>query len=422
MSRTFDKTWVCGCLLLVATVAVRADELARPAIRLQRIDTEGTQAVFTAESAKVVKLPASQAHAKDRDTTFEVVGLDTSVLAALGEETLDQMAAARLLQVFVAAVDSGAASDSPSLLGTYRRRGDALCFQPRFPLEPGVTYEARLTLGNAAKPTARLSARFEVPRRTQTPTTRVERVYPTSNVLPENQLKFYLHFSAPMSAGRAYQHVRLLDASGKMIEGAFLEIGEELWDRSGQRFTLFFDPGRIKRGLKPREDLGPALEEGKSYTLLVDRQWQDANGNPLVAEFRKSFKVVEPDDVPPIETNWRIERPTSQNGFVLTIDFPEPLDHALLERVMWVERGSNPRTAEHVDGQIAISRQETRWQFTFAQPPMSDAAYFLVVERILEDRAGNHLGRKFEIDVFDSIDKQPSNERVRIPLSGEQDQ
>lgn len=417
MSRTFDNMLICGCLLLT-TMAARADEAARPVIRLQRVDTEGKQAVFPAESATVVKLPANQAHAKDRDTTFEVTGLHARALATLGEEALDQAAAARLLQVFVAPATSGTASDSPPLLGTYRRRGDALCFQPRFPLEPGVTYEVRLTLSDAAQPTSRLSARFTVPRRSQTATTRVEQVYPTSNVLPENQLKFYLHFSAPMSAGQAYQHVRLLDASGKTMEGAFLEIGEELWDRSGQRFTLFFDPGRIKRGLKPREDLGPALEEGKSYTLLVDRPWQDAHGNPLVAEYRKPFKVVGPDDVPPEETNWRIERPTSQNGFVLTVDFPEPLDHALLERVMWVEKGSNPRTAEHVDGQIGISRQETRWQFTFAQPPVADAAYFLVVERILEDRAGNHLGRKFEVDVFDSIDKQPSNERVRIPLSG----
>ena len=34
---------------------------------------------------------------------------------------------------------------------------------------------------------------------------------------------------------------------------------------------MFFDPGRIKRGLKPREQFGPALQEGKSYVLVIDR-------------------------------------------------------------------------------------------------------------------------------------------------------
>ena len=43
------------------------------------------------------------------------------------------------------------------------------------------------------------------------------------------------------------------------------------------RFTLLFDPGRIKRGLKPAQRrVGPVLEEGKSYTLVIDRGWTDA--------------------------------------------------------------------------------------------------------------------------------------------------
>ena len=34
-----------------------------------------------------------------------------------------------------------------------------------------------------------------------------------------------------------------------------------------KRFTLFFDPGRIKRGLLSQQELGIALHEGKRYTL-----------------------------------------------------------------------------------------------------------------------------------------------------------
>ena len=36
----------------------------------------------------------------------------------------------------------------------------------------------------------------------------VEHVYPSTDQLPENQLKFYLHFSAPMSRGEAYSRIQ----------------------------------------------------------------------------------------------------------------------------------------------------------------------------------------------------------------------
>ena len=101
----------------------------------------------------------------------------------------------------------------------------------------------------------------EVLAKPKTEPTVVTQVYPTSDKLPENQLKFYLHFSAPMSRGDSYKHIQLLDEKGKAVELPFLELDEELWDPAGKRFTLFFDPGRIKRGLKPREEVGNEIRE-----------------------------------------------------------------------------------------------------------------------------------------------------------------
>jgi hypothetical protein len=72
----------------------------------------------------------------------------------------------------------------------------------------------------------------------------------------------------------------------------FLEIDEELWDDSMTRLTLFIEPGRIKRGVKPLEDIGPALEEGKSYTLVIDAAWQDGHGRSLKESFRKQFRLA----------------------------------------------------------------------------------------------------------------------------------
>src|SRR5205823_11683424 len=140
--------------------------------------------------------------------------------------------------------------------------GTVLRFEPRFPLQRGLRYQvvfrqALLPDANIQKPD--VNAEFMIPKLAAGPPTVVEHVYPSRDKLPENQLKFYLHFSAPMSRGEAYQQIQLLDEKGKVVELPFLELDEELWDPDGKRFTLFFDPGRIKRGLKPREEVGPAL-------------------------------------------------------------------------------------------------------------------------------------------------------------------
>ncbi|MCH7864908.1 MAG: hypothetical protein IIC56_06820, partial [Proteobacteria bacterium] len=101
-------------------------------------------------------------------------------------------------------------------------------------------------------------------------------VYPSADVLPENLLKFYLHFSAPMSRGDSYQHIRLVRQNGSVVDLPFLELDQELWDRRQTRLTLLFDPGRIKRGLKPHEEVGPALKPGRRYTLEIDAHWLNA--------------------------------------------------------------------------------------------------------------------------------------------------
>jgi hypothetical protein len=295
------------------------------------------------------------------------------------------------------------------MLGTYRVADGVLAFQPRFALAPGVTYLARIRAGQAAGQA--IERRFAIPKPAPAEPTAVQNIFPTSSELPENQLKFYIFFSAPMSRGYAYRHIRLLKEDGQAVDGAFLEIAEELWDSGRTRFTLLLDPGRVKRGLKPREEDGPVLEEGHRYTLVVDRAWPDAAGFDLKETVRKPFAVLAPDDVPPDTANWKLEPPSADNG-ALTVHFPEPLDRALLERVVWVETSDGQR----VEGRIEIDRHETRWRFQPSQPWDAQQNYALAAERILEDRAGNRIGRKFEVDVFEKIDRQIPTDIVRLPF------
>ena len=69
----------------------------------------------------------------------------------------------------------------------------------------------------------------------------VAAVYPSADVLPENLLKFYIHFSAPMSRGEAYQRIHLMH-EGSEVKDPFLELGEELWDVDQTRFHSFHPP------------------------------------------------------------------------------------------------------------------------------------------------------------------------------------
>jgi hypothetical protein len=349
-------------------------------------------------------------------TTVDVVGLDQTALAPLAKANLKPDQWAPLFAVYV---DSGSGADAknrPPVTGSYRIVDDTLRFEPRFPLERGVRYRAvfdprRLpgSAGAAAKP---IVAELLLPKPKSAPSTVVQHVYPTSNQLPENQLKFYLHFSAAMSRGEAYRHIHLLDAAGKQVELPFLELDEELWDRDGKRFTLFFDPGRIKRGLKPREEVGPALEEGKRYTLVIDRQWSDAAGNPLKETYRKAFRVGAPIDLALDPKTWRLSAPPANTKEPVDVRFPRPMDHALLHRLLWV---TDP-AGRKLGGTITVTEDETRWRLTPTEP-WSPGRYALVADTALEDLAGNRIGRPFEVDVFRPVQRTVQSQTVQIPFT-----
>jgi hypothetical protein len=307
----------------------------------------------------------------------------------------DPKAVAADLQVFVEPYAPG----QPAMLGNIITEPKSIRFEPRFGLTPGLSYRVRA---------GTLDLKLTVPRVDKKPTTTVA-VYPSRDALPENLLKFYLHFSAPMTQGDIYRHVKLLDAAGKAIDMPFLELDEELWDASGQRLTLFIDPGRIKRGLKPREDIGPVLEEGKTYTLVIDAAWRDADDVPMKSTYKKTFKVSAPDESQPDIQSWKLAPPTGREPLVVT--FPKPMDHALLHRLLWV---SDAR-GEVLPGSVRVSDGETRWTFTPRRDwPPGD--YFLVADTRLEDLSGNSLGRPFELDILRPVEKKIPKKTVQVPF------
>ena len=308
--------------------------------------------------------------------------------------------------------DSAAPKDSPiPMAGRYAVTALGIDFTPAFPLQRGVQYYAHFRPEALPDPDTSppILAGYFRPRAPSRPAY-VKRVYPSADRVPANLLKFYVHFSAPMSRGGIYEHIRVLDERGKEIDLPFLEVDEELWNPEMTRVTLIIDPGRIKRGVKPLEDIGPALEAGKGYTLVIRGTWRDAGGNPLVKEHRKEFRAEAADRKPIDLKRWRIRPPKAGTRNPLTVDFGESIDHALGIRLLSVTAGG-----VRVPGTPALTKNESRWAYTPDQH-WKPGLYELVAGTKLEDLAGNNIGKPFEVDVFKTVQRRLTSGVVRLPF------
>jgi len=293
--------------------------------------------------------------------------------------------------------------DLPPLFGAYSIEGGSLTFHPRYPLAPGVTYYAVFHPPGSTL----VEANFHGPEAAAALEARVTAMYPSSPVLPANQLKLYIVFSAPMQGGDFWPSIHLIDQDGKPAYLPF--VGQELWNRDNTRLTLIFDPGRIKRGVKPNVDLGPVLVEGKRYTLTIDREFKDVNGRLLAEPFRHEF-AAGADERRAVDTAlWKLSQPKAGTRDPLVIRFDRSLDYALLGDVFQVPG---------VSGVATIGAGETEWRFQPTQPWRA-GEHQVVIDMALEDLAGNRIGRAFDVDTMtnptERITRQSTSLIFRIP-------
>jgi hypothetical protein len=316
-----------------------------------------------------------------------ITGLSSQTLAAF--DNLDPARKQDVLRVRVADAPAGA----PPVLGQVTRRDTELFFTPRYPLQPGITYRTRIDLAPLNISAGPKELTVSIPSSSADAITRVVEIYPSSDALPENLLKFYIHFSGAMSLGEAYRHVYLLDEKNQPVAQPFLELDEELWNSTMTRFTLFFDPGRIKHGLVSQMQLGAALQAGHTYQLVIDAEFHDAHGRAMGQAASKTFRALPAERRQPDPARWRIVPPHGRSTDALTVVFDEPLDHAMLQRVLTLHEPNG----KLIPGKIHISDHERQWTFTPTSPWQS-GQYTLAVESILEDVAGNNIQRPFEVD------------------------
>lgn len=284
--------------------------------------------------------------------------------------------------------------------GKYAWHGDSISFTPNFSFAPGGRYYA--VAGELELP-------FFIPKENLN-STFVETIHPQAGVLPENMLRMYISFSAPMMQGEAFDHITLLNNKGEKVDKAFLVIDQELWDAEHKRFTLLFDPGRVKRGIQSNLDLGAPLQAGQAYQLIIDSAWRDANGNPLARRYIKKFTVSDAERTKLSMQKWKITAPTASTREDLLIEFDHPIDYVLTMKSITISAIKMGK----VRGQATLQAGRY-WHFT-PEEPWLEGHYLIEVHPQLEDTAGNTFNNTFDIDLSKE-NRVNSSELIRKPFS-----
>ena len=302
--------------------------------------------------------------------------------------------------------------DTTSMVGSYESTGDRLDFRPIYGFEPGRAYSVRVRLGKIAAPIWSIDTTVvPVAAPAERARTVVSRLLPTADTLPENLLRIYVEFSAPMSRVGGLPYLTLLDDQNHVVRDAFLPLDADFWSRDRRRYTVFLDPGRVKQGIRPNEEMGRALHAGRRYTIVVDSLWPDEHGRPLGASFRRSFLAGAAVERAIDTGAWRYTMPPAGSRDPLVLRFAGPLDHGLMQRALGMETAAGTTLA----GVSSVGAGERSWAFVPAAPWQA-GDYRLLVLTILEDVAGNRIDRPFEVDNFDRVDSAGTGDRRYFPI------
>ncbi len=292
--------------------------------------------------------------------------------------------------ILTVTVDRG--RELPPVFGRVAPADGAVEFRPVLPFVPGIPYRVAFRFEGTA-----IEARFRIAPVRPLETASVLEVLPGGDRLPENLLRFYVHFSEPMQGGDAAAHVRLEDDTGTRIEQAFVETTPELWDPSMRRLTLLLHPGRIKQGLAMHDRAGAPLVEGRAYRLVIDAGMRTATGGLTGRPFTKVFRAVAADRTSPDPAAWTLDPPAAGSTDPLRITLNEVVDVAQASRFVLVEREDGSLVSAWVEsadgGTVLLFRPAEPWK---------PGRYAVAVRPELEDLSGNRIDRLFDVPAGDA--------------------
>jgi hypothetical protein len=313
-----------------------------------------------------------------------------------------------VLQVFTGVATDCCDGKSP-MAGAYRVDGNRVTFDPAFDLVRGQSYTV------LTHDPVRQLTEFAIDADSAASRPKIVAIYPSGADIPENTLRFYIHFSEPMQPHLSTEFIKLVDANGKADLAAFMSFKQELWNKDRTRLTLLMDPGRIKRGVATNLELGPALLAGNSYSIVVEDGWPNARDGQKAGQFEQPFTVSPALRVLPDTKLWRFQRPKFTTLDPLVITFDRPFDHQLAQNAITVlDAGGHI-----VTGTVSVESHEKTWRFV-PDDAWSSRVISLVVDARFEDVAGNNfrelLDHSVETQVADvdqktiRLDLRPSSD------------
>lgn len=284
----------------------------------------------------------------------------------------------------------------PGILGTHELNDGVVTYRPKFSLARGASYLAAVVKPpNKSNRGIVARVRYEVPPLGPREPTVVAVVSPPTEEVPANLLKFLVFFSRPMREGKeTFEHIHLLDDAGNRIPQPWRDI--ELWSINAHVLTLYIHPGRIKQGVNLREELGPVLLPGRSYTLVIDGGMRDATGAKIGKEHRKTFKTG-PEVHKKIDVAaWKITAPKAGTNDELIVEFDRPLNLAPMHQSYSIEGPKGwPQS-----GNLPTDAAWRRRGFVPAVPWVG-GTYRIVVSPDAQDLAGNTAHTVFDRDLDD---------------------
>ena len=296
-----------------------------------------------------------------------------------------------VFQVFVGDSDQCCEAMLP-MAGSYSLEGNTVKFIPAFEFIEGQNYTVQVAnhdndIGDVdTNRSTHFLNEFTIKRTVENVTPEITYVYPSGSDIPENTLRFYVHFSTPMRPHVSDQYIMLLDASGTPDTQAFMSFKQELWSKDRKRLTLLMDPGRIKRGVAQNLTLGPALQEGNTYSIVVEAGWPTANNTQVMLGFKKKFIVSKALRTLPDPDRWTIDLPEKLTTDPLLIEFDRPFDaELLLTGISVLDESGQP-----IQGAISVEKQERLWRFK-RDGIWLNSQIQIVLDTQLEDVAGNNF-------------------------------
>lgn len=229
----------------------------------------------------------------------------------------------------------------------------------------------------------------------------IQALYPNSDTLPANFLKWYIQFSKPVNPSKIYDHITLINNRDRTkVDRALLPLETPLLSDDGTLLTLWIEPGRQKRDLGPNKRLGEVLIPNESYTLIIDKNIKDRQGIPMETSFKHSFIVSTPDRTKPSITAWELQPPLANTKDPMLIQYQELLDYGSLQNSLQIIDASG----KTIEGNFRLQANQKRIQFTPLNT-WSKNTYTLKCNPIIEDLSGNNLERLFDQDI--TITKAP---------------